>query len=600
MRRQGLGLVLGALAALGGCSDREEAPADPAVVHLTASLVFEDGTPVPRTRRTLLGTGREAVVVRGPVRISAPVRVPAEGRLRFAVASGGDGAGCGAAVELRPGRGESVTIWRGRAAPGHDWTTASVDLGAYAGRDVTVELVAEDADSLFWGAPVVCAPGSARPNLVLYELDTLRADFLGAYGYPGGSSPTLDAVARRGVLFADCAATATWTRPSATSILTSLPAPAHGVVWEGSSLGPDAVTLAELLRDQGWYTVAFQPNPNAGRPVGLDRGFDESFEMSALIRHVQRHPERWKGSSLLSSTTASGTTELIAFLLGDLIRDWADLPLFLYVHPTDPHSPYDPRRPFSLLPATEKVAGKAALQEDLAAYVRDVRASDHFLAAILRRLESEGALRRTIFAFLSDHGEEFGERGGRGHGQNLHDETLRVPLVVRAPELADGRVVRRRVSTLDLLPTLTGLLGASPPPGIQGRSLLPLPPAPGAGGVDSGGTLFAHVVAIRARMRDGAADNPELVGDVAALEGRWKCIIRDYGRRRSPLPQLFDLLEDPGETVDVAEEHPEVTERLAAAARDWFDREKSGGHDARAEELDPELQEQLRALGYAN
>jgi arylsulfatase A-like enzyme len=598
MRRGIIGLLLAASGLTGACSPAGDADGPAGALHLADILAFEDGVPVSPTRATLLGVGREAIAVRGPAVISASVRVPEGGRLHFAIAAAGDS---GTAAEVAVGSGRRfATVWNGRASRRDGWLPASVDLSGHAGREVRIRFVAAGDDSLLWGSPVLAGAKPAHRDIVLHELDTLRADLLGAYGCPEPTSPELDALARRGVQFLDCTATATWTRPSATSILTSLSAPTHGVVWENSSLAGDVVTLAQILRDRGWYTVAFQPNPNAGRPVGLDRGFDEVYEMGALLREAQRHPESFGGLSL-SSSSASGTTELIAFLLRRRIPDWAGLPLFLYVHPTDPHSPYDPRAPFSAIPGLDRPRPDRETAENLAAYSRDVRAADHFLRRILRSLGLAGRLDRAVVAFLSDHGEEFGERGGRGHGRNLHDETLRVPLVLRAPGALPAGVLHvPRVSTLDVMPTLLDLAGLEAPPGLEGSSLVAAAGRPAAAGAGEEPD-FAHVIGIGVRMRKEADDNPDLIGQIAVLEGRWKCVVLDNGRRRRPRARLFDRVADPGETRDVAAEHPETAARLEAMAWAWYDERRGVAHAAETEgDMDPELLEQLRALGYAH
>jgi arylsulfatase A-like enzyme len=566
------------------------------VFHLLASLAFEDGRAVTVERRTFAGVGREAIEIDGPGRISASVVVPDAARLLFAVA-GTEGESL-AEVVLHDGS-RSTSLWRDRVRVPSRWVPVSVDLGAHAGRTVTLSFVARGDHAVTWGSPVVCAPGGTRRNLLLYELDTLRADLLGSFGYPGGSSPTVDALARRGAQFVACYAAASWTRPSATSILTSLSAPAHSVIWEDSFLPSEIRTLAQILRDEGWFTVAFQPNPHAGRPAGLDRGFDLVFEISALIEYSREHADRWEGSTRWSSSSASGTTELIAFLLGDLLPAWRDLPLFLYVHPLDPHAPYDARPPFSRLPGVQREMQDPQLAELLSMYSRDVRAADHFLGRILQDLDSAGALERTVVAFLSDHGEEFGEHGGRGHGRNLYDETLRVPLVVCDPGgVGDARVVRRRASTLDVLPTVVELLKIAPPPGTEGRSLVPLLESASAGEEYSEEPVFAHLIAQRVRFRRANLSD-SVVGDIAVLRGPWQCVVHEYGERRAKRPaELFDLRSDPGQTKDVSLDHPEIAAELAREAGDWFEVRRRDVRPEQAAPVDPELEEQLRALGY--
>ena len=178
------------------------------------------------------------------------------------------------------------------------WDPVELDLSSVAGREVELVFRTEGDTKTRWfvGAPVVAGKWSGR-NLLMYLIDTMRADVLEPYGYAGRTSPVLSRLAREGMLFEECISVSSWTRPAAASLLTSRSAPAHGVVQETSSLASDVPTWAEMLREQGYYTVAFFTNPNAGRSSRLDRGFDLTFETQHLVEFANR-PEseaRWGG-----------------------------------------------------------------------------------------------------------------------------------------------------------------------------------------------------------------------------------------------------------------------------------------------------------------
>ncbi|NNE44055.1 MAG: sulfatase, partial [Gemmatimonadetes bacterium] len=578
----------------------EPPPTDPGVQHLADRFVTSSGDAVVPFREALGSIGMEAVEVSGGSEIVARVVVPEAGALRLSVAAVGPAGSARAQVAVRSAGTESPLMEADLGDERSVWSVSHVDLARYAGREVEIVLRA-DADPavrVLWGSPVLTGVRGARANVVVYEIDTLRADALGTYGFPGPSSPWIGALAREGALFAYCTSPASWTRPAAVSIQTSLSPPTHGVLREKLRLPEEVETLADVLRDEGWYTVAFQTNPNAGRPAGLDQGFDLVIEMNALIRHMQLKMEAWEGTRQISSGSASGTSELIAFLLEDLLPDWNDLPVYLYLHPNDPHAPYDPRGPFDRVPDLGRPFAEDRVQRPLESYGQDVRAADYWLGEIVRMLRQRGEFDRTAFALVSDHGEEFRDHGRMGHGINLYEETLRVPFLVRAPWAVPAGTVRRdRVSSLDVMPTLLDLVGVPVPEGAEGRSLLPALEAGGAGEEFADEAHYAHVITMKLRMEDEVVLDPAVVGTLAVLRGPWKCVVSDYGTHRPDRIRLYNLREDPAEREDVADQHPDVAAALAAEARAWWD-ERRTGQEADAGELDPEFEEQLRALGY--
>ncbi len=290
----------------------------------------------------------------------------------------------------------------------------------------------------------------------------------------------------------------------------------------------------------------------------------------------------------------SGSSEAIARRFADWIGTMENLPLFLYVHPNDPHTPFDPRAPFDALPGLTSPSGRRP--KAFARYARDVRVADHFLGTVLAELQARDLLDRTVVAVVSDHGEEFHDHGALGHGVAMWTESLRVPLVIRVPG-ADwaGRVHRGRVSLLDVMPTLVELAGVDPPGGLEGRSLVaqlgrehaPFAPDP----------VFAHLFTMSVRLDRDLMAEGSFPGDLTVFQDRWKLMLRDYDDHLGGHVTLFDLAADPAERDDVSRDHPERVEQMSELARAWYDAARSepvGGEV----DIRPETMEQLRALGY--
>lgn len=303
--------------------------------------------------------------------------------------------------------------------------------------------------------------GSERPrNVILVCMDTVRADHLGCYGYERATTPTLDALAERSIVFEDASATACWTKPSVPSFLTGTYPIQHGV-YSGSSrdeagthsdvLPEDATTLAEAFRQAGYATAAFVKNAQLRRGLGFEQGFDEYVDEAGDAREI-----RWRA------------------------RDWLDdhdgeQPFFLYLHFLDAHWPYPVPDEYAtrwtgaeeakLFRGKDWRGLRAAINDGergLSSSERDgliglydgaLRFIDDQLALLLADVERRGLAEDTVVCVISDHGEEFLEHGRIGHGHGLYEGLLRVPWILHVPGEAARRVTNA-VSLTDVFPTL--------------------------------------------------------------------------------------------------------------------------------------------------
>ncbi len=420
-------------------------------------------------------------------------------------------------------------------------------------------------------------PG-VRPSMLVFVSDTLRADALGAYGQKAPVSPRFDSFASQAVVFDAAWAQAPWTRSAVASLFTGLADGRHGVTGWKSDLDQGFTTLAEALGAAGYRTASFCANPLVQEARGFGQGF-----------------AHWRPPA-----TNMGRAPTAETLVGDALR-WFDAagsePVFIYVHALEPHTPYRAHArhwreisagappPANVLDAIPMLPSPSAAQRALvaSAYHAEARQSDAGFGALLDGLVERGRLDSSAVVFLADHGEELWEHGGHGHVRTLYEEMIRIPLAVRPPGgVPGGRRVASPVGQVDVLPTLLGLAGLKAPPDIDGRDLGP---------VLRGGT------APPAEQRADTRVPPQ--SKRAIRWGNDKLIVNDDDERlwrKGVRVELYDLLRDPGERVNLAS-------RRRATARFLEMRLRLGDSRARREPerertLSEDERDELRALGY--
>lgn len=412
----------------------------------------------------------------------------------------------------------------------------------------------------------------AGQDCVVILLDALRADHLGSYGAEPSPTPRLDALAEGGVRMARASSQASWTLPSTASLFTGLYQETHGLFFgigvEPLLLVEEALTLADLFSEAGYATHAWSQNTFASDAYGLDQGFDD-FTMVNFWVH--------DGDDMADEISA-------------LLAAPSESPRFVYAHFRRPHTPYDPPGgfprqnlvdnpggdPFIQAHNTEQRRTAAELQRHHALYRAGLSLADAHVGRLLDALDLE----RTLVVLLSDHGEAFDEHGKLGHNWLSFQEYVHIPWLMSHPRLARGEVVEEPVMTVDVLPTLAELFALD----VDGLSL-------------HGSSLVPRLEGGAAPRRAAVFSSSRVAGkgrqQLAAFDGRFKLLRQLPGGT----DRLFDLEQDPGETIDVSALHAERAAALGELLGKWQSSQRAGFASATGK-LDADALENLRRLGY--
>ncbi len=590
---------------------------------------------------------RESLVARAPETIRLPVELPARPWLDLALGTIEEGA---VTFRVQVGRKgtDGVTLLERTVTTPHRWQPIRIELTDFARREVefSLSLVSDRPGAIgFWGSPVVRdsgrrparqatahTPATPPQGVILILADTLRSDHLSSYGYQRPTAPVLNQLAEEGVLFRDCVSQGTWTKVSATSLLSGLYPTTHTVAEFSDRLPSSATTMAEVFRAAGYATLSMSSVLFTGKFTNLHQGFETLHESTSLAE---------AGSS---KTAREFVDRLLPWL-----EDHRDVPFFVFLHIFDPHDPFEPRQPYNSLWSDPALAEEHEQQTNRArkfitdpllkqfgmpargelqragvdpdayiSHVRDwydgsIRGMDAELARLLERLRSLGLDDKTLVVFTSDHGEEFLEHDQMFHGHTVYGELTNIPLIVRQPgTVPQGVVVEETVQSIDILPTVLEMSGLPVPEEAQGRSLAPFfssARVSSAGflqgresGPEAASVQGSHVAVTEKPFVEGmgAPANRGLEAYALVLDG-WKLIHNRQRPGGEPEYELYDHRNDPQDTTDVASENPEIVERLAGELEAWYEKVKAARlqpDSAATEGLSREELERLRSLGY--
>ncbi|MFQ5351563.1 MAG: sulfatase [Candidatus Binatia bacterium] len=458
------------------------------------------------------------------------------------------------------------------------------------------------------GSRITEKADSARPNVIFILIDTLRPDRLGCYGYRRDNSPTIDALAKEGVLFERAISAAPWTQPSIASLFAAVYPGVHGVIgyrkaYQGVKDKTKTVTvfadsfqtLAESFQGAGYATAAIVANPFLVKGFGFAQGFDHYNDTIT---------DNWVTGDIVNQAA-----------LAWLIKQDKKKPFFLYLHYMDAHGPYaaPPKFLDPLLDDLEREGVKEKLSPEAiqkldylwqpptgptdlarhnklslyreywsARYEAGIRQVDFHLQQLREELIKLGLWKDAYIILTADHGEALYEHGLWDHGFSAYHTDLHVPLILRWPgTIPEGRRIHALARLIDLAPTLVTQLHLSPMTHIQGTSLLPIIQGRSTG--EAPPVAFAESVKIGPEQR-------------AVYAGAWKLLLFvDTGEVK-----LFQIDRDPLEQKDLAETHPKLTSELRDILNEQHEQNKklSQGVPTQRATLTDEPIKRLRSLGY--
>lgn len=433
-----------------------------------------------------------------------------------------------------------------------------------------------------WAWPATVSGTDGRPaNVLIVSVDTLRTDRLSGYGYERRTSPSIDRLMAKGVRFTEARTVEPLTAPALASMLISMPPHEHGSTRNGLAVRPDTPSLPRVLRRQGYRTAAF---------VGSWTLRKSLWEMSDHFDHYRAilTKSRWMGVWTREARAEDLNRESLAWLRQH-VENEGRRPFFLWVHYVEPHSPYVLQEDF-----LEQIgpAPGGNLKSKSYRYDSEIAYVDHQIGRLLDDIGELVALEETLVVFASDHGESLGEHDYWGHGRNLFEPNLRIPLAVvlesrLSPGVEDGPAV-----ITDVAPTVMGLLGFEVPKFFQGLDWTPVMLGESPSPVDRETFYEAHKGAVRPYEGKEALRQKGLL-EVGRLVGGAKELVRIKGEVRSE----FDLARDPGEL----ESRVAGDSEFSAPLRAWLLAVQKGlvlSDDLPPPSLSAEDTEALRALGY--
>jgi arylsulfatase A-like enzyme len=440
--------------------------------------------------------------------------------------------------------------------------------------------------------------------VVLVTIDTLRSRSIGAYGYSRAQTPNIDRLAAEGLLFENAYTPVPQTGPSHASILTGLHPARHGVLYNGWRLAEHFLTLAEILKANGYETIGAVSVEHITTPFGFAQGFDQFIDQNPLFDRfysvgpntgahfslvdMLRNPKlRHREASRFNPNSHQRTGDLTMDLVEDALEERGEGPFFLWLHLFDPHKPYQaPERYAAHFRKTEVTLPETPFPQDetrerFDLYDSEVAFTDVQIGRLLKALGS--TLDDTLIVFTADHGESLGEHGRTGHSSHVTEEVAKVPLILRMPgRIPEGERETKRVFTMDIAPTILSFLDLPVAHEMNGEDIFTLEP---------GRPLFFQ------------CESPSGFRLYGVLAGALKAVFtwspevdkEDWSLAKK---ELYDIENDSDEKKNLAAGEGETQYLLATRVMGDDTRAFYSDADVPMQEIDPATKQALEALGY--
>ncbi len=535
---------------------------------------------------------RNGIFMRCPDSIEYKIKLPEGGFLNFGMGILSPQEAVTFSLWLKD-RDKGKKIFQQRITDTERWFDASLEIPSQDNEEIFLKFKCDSKQNgsiAFWSNPYLIRKDAKveKPNVILYLIDALRADSLGAYGYQRKVSPFMDKIAQQGVLFLNCYSSSSWTRPSVPSLLTSLYPPAHGVSDYIFHLPDSVETLAETLRSNGYLTAMMTDNPHVGSTANMQQGFDFLLEQPAISGLFRiREKDVW----LAHNSSA---------LLNEKVFPWLEhhqqMPFFLFIHNMDVHAPYIPPPPFDKIFDSnyegningtfdkEKGFKQAKTPEDInhvkALYDSEIRNVDEYLRRMMIKVKNLQIDKRTFLIITADHGEEFLDHHGWNHGRTLFNELLKIPLILYySDNLPGSKRIGDPVSIVDIMPTILDVLNIECNSYAEGESLL-------------------HIIKGNRRRNEYIFSSYKR-RFISVIDFPWKLMLD----LKTPHVELYNLQDDPKEKRNLFKQKSDLVRKYSDIIMKWW--EKQGkilmffrNKSIQKIEIKPEELEALKALGY--
>lgn len=408
---------------------------------------------------------------------------------------------------------------------------------------------------------------SLYPNILFLSVDTLRANHLSCYGYPYPTSPNIDKLAEKGLVFDNCITEIPLTCPSFSAMFTSKFPRTIGVTRNGLGISKDDISITELFKEKGYFTFCVQSNWTLKAKLSrLNKGFD--------IYDDNFHDKRWGifSSERLADDVTGRSIEILKSLP-------QDKPFFGWVHYSDPHAPYHFRKEYNVHKQEMNIKDKK-IYKIVKSYDAEIRFTDEQIALLLKHLPEN-----TIIVFIADHGESLYEHNYLGHGRKLYQNEIKIPFIIVSPNIQPGRI-NIPVRGIDVGPTILGLAHIKKHKSMLGLDVLnESVNEQRMRVIETYGGAVPKIPILRFFMRKA---NPIMQ---SVIYGDWKLIIKDNQK------ELYNISEDPDEIKNLAKKYPQKVSEFQNIINKWS---KNTPTNYKKEEkpLSQEDFEVLRSMGY--